>query len=79
MTTLPVCPCVYCEVDRDKGRSQRRVRWRDTKLYWAPYAYPANPVTGVPRAKAHLFGPRHAAVLRQNKLFQVMKAVVRKL
>jgi hypothetical protein len=70
-----VCPCVSCEVDRRKGRSQQRAKWRDNGLYWAPYGFPANPVTGVPRALAHLFGPQHAAELRRNRSFVLMKPV----
>mgnify|MGYP001604636448 CR=1 FL=1 len=29
----PVCPCVYCEVDREKHRAQFIVQWPDGSYY----------------------------------------------
>jgi hypothetical protein len=73
MCKTEVCPCVSCRVAHDKGEPMRLAKWRDTGLYWAPYGRPFTPVTGVTRDKAHLFGPRHAAELRKNPHFIIVK------
>jgi len=66
-----VCPCAECSVDRDRGEPQYLARWPGTDLYWAPYGPQAGPVTGVPRAEARLFGPRHAGQI--GEVFEIVE------
>lgn len=72
--TQPIhCPCIYCEEDRERGRPLRLAKWRNTGKFWAPYGTNAGPVAGVERDRAHLFGPQHTAVLRNNHHFMIVK------
>ena len=71
MAVVRVCPCIWCQVDFVRQRTMRLVRWRNTGLYWAPYGTSSNPVTGVKRGKAHLFGPQHLAKIGNKQLVAV--------
>lgn len=68
-----VCPCVWCQVDNDKGRPLRLARWRDGGTYWAPYRTDHREWPGVDRERASLFGPQHTAEIRRNPLFVIVK------
>lgn len=53
----PLCPCVSCEIDREKGRKQYRLRFADGSYY--------SPIVGggdikATRAHAPIVGERHA-------------------
>lgn len=51
-----LCPCRFCETDREKGRGQYVARWADGQYFTASgAAYFAS------REQAGIFGVRHAA------------------